>query len=117
MSIQKDFIMSLTGGILVTITGIIEYLIGLPLIIWNLSFVGIIFGLVIMLGAFLIKFKPYGVLTKHFGLGTTYKFPLGASIVLVCSLVSLTFFQGFLIGPMLGIIAGTSSFYRCMRLL
>jgi len=109
--------MSLAGGVLVTVTGIIEYILNLPLIIYNLSFVGIIFGLFIILGSLLIKFKPYGVITKYFGLGKTYKFPLGASIVLVCSLVSLTFFQGLLIGPMLGIIAGTSSFYRCLRLL
>jgi hypothetical protein len=116
MPIQRDFILSLIGGILVTITGIMEYVFDMPLLFWNLSFIGIIFGLLIIVGSLLIKYEPYGIRTKHFGLGSSYKFPLGGFIVLICSLVSLTFLQGLLIGPMLGIIASTSSYNRCLKL-
>jgi hypothetical protein len=115
MPIEKDFKFALIGGILVLITGIVEYAYSISLIFWNLSYVGIIFGLLMMLGAILMKYAPYGVKTKSLGIEKTSKFPLGGFICLICSLVSLTYLQGFLIGPMLGIVASTSSYARIYR--
>ena len=116
MTINKDFNFALLGGILVLVTGIIEYAYNISMIFWNLSYIGIIFGLFMIAGAFLIKYRPYGVKSKALGLERTSKFPLGGFVCLICSLVSLTYLQGFLIGPMLGIIASTSSYARVYKI-
>jgi hypothetical protein len=115
MTIDKDFNFALIGGIMVVLTGIIEYAYNISIIFWNLSYIGIIFGLFMMIGAFLIKYMPYGVNSKTMGIERTSKFPLGGFVCLICSLVSLTYLQGFLIGPMLGIVASTSSYSRIYR--
>ena len=115
MTISKDFYFALIGGILVVITGIIEYVLDISMIFWKLSYVGIIFGILMIVGAMIMKYKPYGIKAKTLGIEKTSKFPLGGFICLVCSLVSLTYLQGFLIGPMLGIVAGTSSYARIYR--
>jgi hypothetical protein len=116
MSINKDFNFALIGGILVVITGIVEYVYNISMIFWKLSYIGVIFGLFMILGAFLIKYKPYGVRSKNLGIERSSKFPIGGFICLVCSLVSLTYLQGFLIGPMLGIVASTSNYARVYRM-
>ena len=115
MSINKDFYFAIVGGILVVITGIIEYLYNISMLFWNLSYIGIIFGLFMMIGALLIKYRPYGVKTKTLGIEKTSKFPIGGFICLICSLVALTYLQGFMIGPMMGIVASTSSYSRIYR--
>lgn len=115
MSIDRDFKFSFIGGLLVVITGIIEYAYSISLIFWNLSYIGIIFGLLMVIGAVMIKYMPYGIKTKVMGIEKTSKFPLGGFICLICSLVSLTFLQGLLIGPILGIVASTSSYTRIYR--
>jgi hypothetical protein len=115
MTINKDFNFALIGGILVIITGIIEYAYNISVIFWKLSYVGILFGLFMITGAFLMKYKPYGVNSKSLGLEKTSKFPIGGFICLICSLVSLTYLQGLLIGPMLGVVAGTSNYARIYR--
>ena len=116
MSINKDFKFALIGGILVVITGIIEYVYNISMIFWNLSYIGIIFGLFMIIGAFLIKYKPYGISSKNLGIERSSKFPIGGFICLICSLVTLAYLQGFLIGPMLGIVASTSSYARVYRI-
>lgn len=116
MSIERDFKFSLIGGLLVVITGVAEYAYRISLMFWNLGYVGIIFGLLMIIGAILIKYMPYGLKTKSLGIEKTTKFPLGGFICLICSLVSLTFLQGFLIGPILGIIGSTSSYARIYRI-
>jgi hypothetical protein len=115
MSMDKDFNFALVGGVLVVLTGIVEYMYNISVIFWNLSYVGIIFGLFMIVGAFLIKYRPYGVNSKALGIERTSKFPVGGFICLICSLVSLTYLQGFLIGPMLGIAASTSNYARIYR--
>jgi peptidoglycan/LPS O-acetylase OafA/YrhL len=115
MSMDKDFALALIGGLLVLITGVIEFLYSVSMIFWNLSYVGILFGLFMIIGALLMKYMPRGVNSKSVGIEKTSKFPLGGFICLICSLVSLTFLQGFLIGPMLGIVASTSSYSKIYR--
>ena len=115
MTIDKDFYFAMVGGILVIITGIIEYAYNISVLFWNLSYIGIIFGLFMMIGALLIKYRPYGISTKTLGIEKTSKFPIGGFICLICSLVALTYLQGFLIGPMMGIVASTSSYSRIYR--
>jgi len=112
MSMDKDFNFALIGGILVVINGIIEYAYNTSVIFWNLSYIGILFGLLMIVGAFLIKLRPYGINSKTLGIERTSKFPVGGFICLICSLVSLTYLQGFLIGPMLGIVASTSNYSK-----
>jgi len=116
MSVNRDFKFALAGGILVVTTGIIEYVYNISIIFWNLSYIGILFGLFMILGAIMMKYRPYGINSKNLGLEKTTKFPLGGFICLICSLVSLTYLQGFIIGPMLGIVASTSSYARVYRL-
>ena len=116
MTIDRDFNFALMGGILVIATGIVEYAYNISVLFWNLSYVGIMFGLFMILSAFLMKYRPYGVKSKSLGLEKTSKFPLGGFVCLICSLVSLTYLQGFLIGPMLGIVASTSSYARVYRI-
>ena len=115
MSISRDFYFALVGGILVVLTGIVEYTYNISIIFWNLSYIGIIFGSLLILGALLIRYRPYGVDSRSLGIEKTSKFPVGGFICLICSLVSLTYLQGFLIGPMLGIVASTSSYSRIYR--
>ena len=115
MSVERDFEFSLVGGLLVVITGIMEYAYRISMVFWNLSYIGIVFGLLMIVGSIIIKYMPYGVKTKSLGIEKTSKFPLGGFICLICSLVSLTFLQGLLIGPMLGIVASTSSYARIYR--
>jgi hypothetical protein len=115
MSINKDFDFALVGGILVIITGIIEYIYNVSLIFWKLSFVGVLFGIFMVLGALLMKYKPYGISSKNLGIARTTKFPVGGFICLICSIVSLAFLQGLLIGPMLGIVAGTSNYAKIYK--
>ena len=115
MSMDKDFALALVGGLLVLITGIAEYLYSISLFVWNLSYVGILFGVFMIIGALLMKYVPRGVNSKSMGIEKTSKFPLGGFVCLICSLVSLTFLQGFLIGPMLGIVASTSSYSKIYR--
>jgi len=110
MSSDKNFILALVGGLLVLITGMIESSYGISLVVWNLSYVGILFGIFMIIGALLMKYMPHGINSKTIGIERTSKFPVGGFICLICSLVSLTFFQGFVIGPMLGIFASTSNY-------
>lgn len=116
MSVNRDFNFALIGGILVVITGIIQYTYSISMIFWNLSYIGIVFGLFMILSAFLIKYKPYGINSKELGIERTAKFPLGGFVCLICSLVTLTYLQGFVIGPMLGVVASTSSYARVYRI-
>jgi peptidoglycan/LPS O-acetylase OafA/YrhL len=115
MSMDKDFALALIGGLLVLITGVVEFLYSISMVFWNLSYVGILFGFFMIIGALLMKYMPHGVNSKVVGIEKTSKFPLGGFICLICSLVSLTFLQGFLIGPMLGIVASTSSYSKIYR--
>jgi len=115
MTNKRDFEFSLFGGVLVIFTGIVEYAYKVSLIFWNLSFVGMILGLFMIFGALLMKYRPYGIKSKYMGIERTNTFPLGGFICLICSIVSLAFLQGFIIGPMLGIVAGTSSYARVYR--
>lgn len=115
MSMDKDFNFALVGGILVVITGIIEYTYNMSVIFWNLSYIGILFGFLMIIGAFLIKYMPDGVNSKALGIEKTSKFPIGGFVCLICSLVSLTYLQGFLIGPMLGIVASTSNYSKIYK--
>jgi len=115
MSMDKDFALALIGGLLVLMTGVVEFLYSVSMIFWNLSYVGILFGFFMIIGAFLMKYMPRGINSKAVGIEKTSRFPLGGFICLICSLVSLTFLQGFLIGPMLGIVASTSSYSRIYK--
>jgi len=115
MPIDKDFILALVGGLLVLITGVVESLYSISVFIWNLSYVGMLFGLFMIIGALLMEYMPRGINSKTMGLEKTSRFPIGGFICLICSLVSLTFLQGFLIGPILGIVASTSSYSRIYK--
>ncbi len=115
MSMDKDFALALIGGLLVLMTGVVEFLYSISMIFWNLSYVGILFGFFMIIGALLMKYMPRGINSKAVGIEKTSRFPLGGFICLICSLVSLTFLQGFLIGPMLGIVASTSSYSRIYK--
>ena len=115
MTMDKDFALALIGGLLVLITGVIEFSYRISIIFWNLSYVGILFGFFMILGALIMKYAPRGINSKAWGIEKTSRFPLGGFICLICSLVSLTFLQGVLIGPMLGIVASTSSYSKIYR--
>jgi len=115
MSAERNFQLAFIGGILVLITGIVELLYGISVMIWNLSYIGILFGLFMVFGSLMMKYRPHGINSKVMGLERTSKFPIGGFICLICSLVSLTFLQGFLIGPMMGILASTSNYSEVLK--
>lgn len=126
---RKQVILSLIGGVLILVNGILDFFYGflpswqlfslvykrMPGTLYRDGYVEgeIGIGFLVVCSALVMEFRrnwfvspPFFVPIPFQNVRVGDEMPLGGTYSLILSLPSLIFFQGFIIGPILGIIGG-----------